>query len=142
MQCRIKVFAMECLFDIVRGVRKKPSSLSLALTISSLFVAGCDKKFDSHFPTAAAASQAGEFTRGWLPDILQPDATDIHEWHDLDSNRCEGQFSLNDNLVRRVQKECKSTREVPMNATEFRCGDFLVSLDLEKRTGNFQSNGR
>ncbi len=30
--------------------------------------------------------------RGWLPTMLPRSATQIHEWHDLDTNLCFGSF--------------------------------------------------
>lgn len=30
--------------------------------------------------------------RGWLPTMLPRSATEIHEWHELDTNRCFGSF--------------------------------------------------
>ena len=41
-------------------------------------------------PFRAAAVTAGEFDRGWLPDVLKPDVTNIGEWHDIASNEVRG----------------------------------------------------
>jgi hypothetical protein len=111
--------------------------LILMIAISCVLIAGCDEKFESHFPTAAAASEAGEFTRGWLPEVLRPDATDIYEWHDLDSNRGGGRFSVNPSLVHRIESDCQRTSK-----TEFRCDEFWISVDSEKGIGRFRSDKR
>jgi hypothetical protein len=42
---------------------------------------------ESHYPDVPAARRDGAFTRGWLPEVLPPDATDIWEQHQVDSVR-------------------------------------------------------
>ncbi len=64
---------------------------TVLVTIASvLLVTGCKEQLESHYPTVNAAAHAGAFERGWLPGVLQPDATDIREWHDLDSDEVRG----------------------------------------------------
>ena len=117
--------------------------------IGGIFALGCSEVRESHYPTVAAAAQDKAFTRGWLPEILQPDTTEIYESHDLDSNVVDGHFRLNDGVLRRIQSDCKSSNVPasalgPLNMTlsggsAFRCGDFLISVDTAKRTGYFWS---
>jgi hypothetical protein len=67
----------------------------------------CTEKFESHYSSAEAAAKAGEFDRGWLPDVLNPDAVDIKEWHDVASNEVRGRFDLNDRILSGLQASCK-----------------------------------
>ncbi|MEA2259755.1 MAG: hypothetical protein QOJ51_2580 [Acidobacteriaceae bacterium] len=71
----------------------------LVMVATVLLVTGCKEDFESRYPTVEAAAQAGAFKRGWLPAVLQPDATEIQEWHDLDSNKVRGRFALNDSVL-------------------------------------------
>jgi len=41
---------------------------------------------ESHYVDAATARRAGAFERGWLPEFVPADATDIWEMHNLDTN--------------------------------------------------------
>jgi hypothetical protein len=96
-------------------------------------MASCDETPTSRYPTTEAATKDGAFRRGWLPEILQPDATDIYESHDIDSNRGYGSFALNSQLIQRLKSECRQ-----LNATEFRCKEFQISVDLDKGSGSFR----
>jgi hypothetical protein len=131
----------------------------LVMVATVLLVTGCKEDFESRYPTVEAAAQAGAFKRGWLPAVLQPDATEIQEWHDLDSNKVRGRFALNDSLLYRLQRYCKvSEQETPIgsgpswwpngdsrgkSAANFhvvRCGDYFVATDRENRVGYFWAN--
>ena len=45
---------------------------------------------ENRFGTYDEAQQSQR--RGWLPPMLPRSATEIHEWHDLDTNLCFGSF--------------------------------------------------
>jgi hypothetical protein len=133
----------------------------LVMIVSVLFVTGCKEQLESHYPTVNTAAQAGAFKRGWLPGVLQPDATDMREWHDLDSNEVLGRFALNDSVLHRLQSDCKASQEEPPNSTDpswwpytsvqgetaasfhvVRCDNFFVSTDRANGVGYFWANGR
>jgi hypothetical protein len=118
----------------------------------------CTEKFESHYASAEAAAKAGEFDRGWLPDVLKPDAADIKEWHDIASNEVRGRFDLNDRVVSSLQSSCKLGKDVPRktwsmpkwfpdsimsgDATArgmriFRCDDFFIAVDTKAAAGYF-----
>ena len=123
---------------------------------------GCNEQPESHYPTVAAAAQAGGFEHGWLPAVLNPDVTDIREWHDLDTNEVRGQFALNDPVLHRLQSDCKQATDVPRHIRSapswwpdsiergelvssraaFRCGDFFVAVNTSNRAGYFWANSR
>jgi len=118
----------------------------------------CTEKFESHYSSAEAAAKAGEFDRGWLPDVLNPDAVDIKEWHDVASNEVRGRFDLNDRILSGLQASCKLSMDVPRktwsmpewfpdsithgDATArgmriFRCDDFFIAVDTKAAAGYF-----
>jgi hypothetical protein len=134
---------------ILTGPRTLRLSLFL-LTIAAGITCACREKFESYYPSAAAAVKAGEFDRGWLPDVLKPDVTNIREWHDIASNEVRGKFALNERIVKSLQTTCKPGSDVPRKtwsmpawfpasissgkAAEhgmqiFRCDDFFVAVD-------------
>ena len=123
---------------------------------STLLVTGCNELRESHYATSDAATKAGAFERGWLPVVLQPDITDIREWHDLDSNQVRGLFTINHTVLVRMQSECKKSSEVPpiepapewwprsksegeaeTGVLVVHCGEFFVAIDGANRTGYF-----
>jgi hypothetical protein len=118
----------------------------------------CKEKFESYYPSAAAAAKAGEFDRGWLPDVLKPDVMDIRLWYDIDSNEVRGKFALNERVVNSLQSTCTPGIDVPRrswlmpewfpasitrgDATAhgiriLRCDNFFVATDTAAATGYF-----
>lgn len=61
----------------------------VALLGSYLWVA-CGEVQENRYANYAEAREAQQ--RGWLPTMLPRSATEIHEWHDLDTNLCLGSF--------------------------------------------------
>jgi hypothetical protein len=100
---------------IVTGPRTLRLSLLLLIIAAGIMYACQEKfeKFESHYPSAADAVKAGEFDRGWLPDVLKPDATNIREWHDIASNEVRGKFAVNERIVKSLQTTCKLGSDVP-----------------------------
>jgi hypothetical protein len=118
----------------------------------------CREKFESQYPSAADAAKAGEFDRGWLPEVLKPDAMNIREWHDIASNEVRGRFALNERVLNRLQSSCKPRMDVPRKTWSmpdwfpdsiargneaahgmrvFRCDDFFIAVDTAATTGYF-----
>lgn len=109
-------------------------------------VVGCKEQKDVTYKTAALAAEDGAFDRGWLPKILLPDASDIRESHDLDSNRGEATFQPTEQLAIRVEQRCLRVLQgqqatgpfrLPTSAEndQFRCGDFILVLDMGHKRG-------
>ena len=126
-----------------------------ALLVIALLVVGCGEISTSRYPTIANAERDGAMSRGWLPEVLAPDATDIEETHDLDSNRGYGNFALNDALLKRLKSVCRPSlavpppvpkahwwqdtfgkRQQPIGET-FECGHFFIATDSDRRLGRF-----
>ncbi len=135
--------------------------MMLLIVATVLAVAGCREQLESRYPTADAAAQAGAFQRGWLPAVLQPDATEIQEWHDFDSNKVRGRFALNASVLNRLQRDCQQSQEKPPLGTGptwwlqtdvgkpsmtqlqvVRCDDFFVLTDRGNRVGYFWESRR
>ncbi len=57
--------------------------LLAAVALSGL---SCQERVESQYATAAAARAAGAVERGWLPSWLPPDAHEIRDVHDVDTN--------------------------------------------------------
>lgn len=60
------------------------------LVLQGVFLCACvgpfSEDFESHYPDVPTARQAGAFERGWLPEFVPPEATDISEKHNIDTN--------------------------------------------------------
>lgn len=50
-------------------------------------VLGCSETIETYYPTLLEAKRAGAVEKGWIPPGLPSSSRDIHERHDLDSNR-------------------------------------------------------
>jgi hypothetical protein len=57
-------------------------------------VGSCNERPEVFYGDAAAARQDGAVARGWIPDWLPKGAHDIHELHDIDTNRSLLAFSF------------------------------------------------
>ena len=122
-----------------------------------LFV-GCDEKKESHYASSEQAASDHAFERGWLPEELRQGATNISEFHDLDSNRGGASFNYSAPVMERLQKTCskippnrkitprsgwpKIVQAQPTSAelssrgvSAFQCGSFTVLLDSNNGTG-------
>jgi hypothetical protein len=66
--------------------------LFLGLALGATLIA-CRDEFESHYPDVLAARRDGAFDSGWLPTVVPDDATDISEFHDIDTNVSLGCFT-------------------------------------------------
>ena len=121
------------------------------------FVA-CDQNQESHYPSSEHAASDRAFERGWLPEELRQGATNISEFHDLDSNRGGASFDYSAPVRERLEKNCskippsqkvksplrwpKIVLTQPTSAelsfrgvTALQCGSFTVLLDTNNGTG-------
>ena len=127
-------------------------------TFSVLPLPGCDEKQESHYATAEQAASDHAFERGWLPEELRQGATNISEFHDLDSSQGGASFNYSAPVIERVEKNCskfpsnqkvespsgwpKIIQAQPTSAElssrgfrAFRCGSFTVLLDTTSGRG-------
>jgi hypothetical protein len=126
------------------------------LLLASVFFAGCNEVSTTHYETTDDAVRDRATERGVIPQILQPDVTDIHETHDLDSGRVDGSFALNGSVVFRLKSACSPSQALPPTTAahhwwqrsskdgkqapsgqSFQCGNFFVATDPANRVGYF-----
>jgi hypothetical protein len=125
-----------------------------------LSVGGCSETPTSRYASTTDAARDGAFTRGWLPAVLAPDATQIEEIHDQDSNKGSGTFALNQALIKRLESVCKPVHGVPIPESNahwwqkgpdsdrqpsgalYQCEDFLVLVNADKGAGRFWTSPR
>jgi hypothetical protein len=119
----------------------------------------CDENKESHYSSSEQAASDHAFERGWLPEELRRGATNISEFHDLDSNRGGASFDYSPPLIERLEKSCSKippnqkvssplgwpriVQTQPTSAelssrgvTAFQCGSFTVLLDTTNGTGS------
>lgn len=88
-----------------RRHRSAPTLLVVALILSP----ACrvpDMDPESHYPTFAAAVADGAVARGWVPDTLPADATDIWEMHDIDSEEVWIRFTSGSEALGAMARAC------------------------------------
>lgn len=57
------------------------------VALLALVLAGCAlDRYESSYPTFVAARQQDAVDRGWIPDLLPEESTDLREVHDIDTN--------------------------------------------------------
>jgi hypothetical protein len=93
---------------------------SLTVSILVLALLGCQEAYESHYPDRAAAVADGAIARGWLPEWLPQTATDIHEWHDLDTNSSKASFRYEAGDAPKLPLGCQASSVVPEEAAEAR----------------------
>ena len=65
------------------------------LVVLTALLSGCTNDVvETSYDTSAAAIADGAIQRGWIPQWLPPDATDIREIHNVDTNQSTLYFSL------------------------------------------------
>ncbi|MFC3814937.1 hypothetical protein [Lysobacter sp. GCM10012299] len=62
---------------------------------------------DTHFSTAKEAIDAGMVEKGWIPNWIPQDATDLREVHNLDSNVSELSFAMPSGSQVHLSSDCK-----------------------------------
>src|SRR5262245_57359720 len=79
-----------------------PVSLAFFLTVAC----SAPETVEVHYPTGAAALADGAAARGWIPDLMPQDATDILEIHDLDTEEVWIRFTFTDETRSGLVKSC------------------------------------
>jgi hypothetical protein len=59
-----------------------------------LFTTACDESVERHYQNYAELQRAGAGAKSWMPDWLPASATDIYDWHDLDTSSTLVAFSV------------------------------------------------
>lgn len=92
------------------GIHLKQAGMTVAV-IASLWLFGCSERPESHFPTREAAAEL--IKRGWIPEWLPASATNIYEFHDLDTNEVWLRFAYAKTDVPPFESLCYSVNRPP-----------------------------
>ena len=85
----------------------KFSQLILVVALCSA-IAGCFwETTDASYSTAAEAIDSGVLGKGWIPEWLPQDATDLREVHNIDSNAGELSFLVTAPASVKLPTDCK-----------------------------------
>lgn len=80
----------------------------LPLTVCTALSA-CGLVMDSSFDTLQQAIDADMVNKGWIPDWVPQEATDLHEVHDLDSNTSALAFTKPSVVLLKLPADCQAT---------------------------------
>lgn len=69
-------------------------ALNWIVSVTAAIFIGCGEHLESRYETYADLERAGAGARSWLPVWLPSTATDIREWHDLDTNATRAVFTV------------------------------------------------
>lgn len=84
------------------------------ILILVLTTVACREDFETSYRTYHDAVADGAIARGWLPAWLPPTATDIVEWHDLDTNATFASFSYGSAATATFLSPCEPTSRRPL----------------------------
>lgn len=87
------------------------SKKNYRLTIFFSFAAAlyaCSDTFDSSYTSYSSAEKAGAFYRGWIPDWIPKNVTEIYETHNLDTNLFMVKFVFPKHTDFNLPSSCKS----------------------------------
>lgn len=135
----------------VPGVKKMLSGFAC---VALPLILACHEDMNAYYATAADAEAQGAFSRGWLPDLLNPYAREIREFHDLDSNHGGATFEYAGDLEDRLKHDCVEVQgsgkvASPFNAWTaesadqlnrqgihaYSCGIFTLVINTGNRLG-------
>ena len=100
------------------GTVPMPRSTSIGLlAILSILALGCSEMDvrENYYENMAEAKSAGARETGWIPDIIPPSSTEIHERHDVDSEEAWVRFRFSKDDLQKLtsQLEQLTPSEIP-----------------------------
>ena len=87
-------------------ILKRWSVASAWLIAIGAVVAACSERREVFYADESAARQDGAIERGWIPEWLPKTARQIHEIHDLDTNRSMLAFSFSPAEAPELARQC------------------------------------
>lgn len=81
-----------------------------------LSAVACREDFETSYRTYHDAVADGAIARGWLPAWLPPTATDIVEWHNLDTNATFASFNYGSAATLTFLSKCEPTSRRPLRS--------------------------
>jgi hypothetical protein len=80
----------------------------MCIPLVAFAMTGClDTTLEKSYSTMATAVADGAVTRGWIPEWVPANATDLDEVHDLDSNESALSFNVPANSELALPVQCK-----------------------------------
>lgn len=73
---------------------RRRALLLVILIGTSSCIGPFSEEYQYHYPNVSAARADGAFSRGWIPEIVPADATDIYIFYNIDTNWTWGCFRL------------------------------------------------
>ena len=112
----------------MRGI--KTTSHLVPIVLFAMVMAACtkDEVLDASYESRAEAEAAGAIARGWIPEWLPANASDIHEVHDLDTNEGALAFSLPPGANWRPPSACRTAQGGEFSEPRF-SRDWIPKLD-------------
>lgn len=102
------------------------------LLLASAMTGCLDTTLDASYPTMGAAVADGAVTRGWIPEWVPINATDLDEVHDLDSNEHALSFSVPADTKLALPVECEPVQARDTLPTRFDRRWWPSEVDLER----------
>jgi hypothetical protein len=83
-------------------------------------LAACSETFDTTYKSYSEAVSAGAVSRGWVPNWLPEQASDILEVHNIDSNAVMLRFSYPETVTVALPANCRRTTLAEVTAPPFK----------------------
>ena len=108
--------------------------MAVLVLMGSACLISCNES-KNYYATSSDAVKDGAIARGWLPEVLRTNVTEIHESHDLDSNHGIADFRCSSGLISDLQQRCilKTAADGQLG---YQCESFSISLNPSKLTGH------
>jgi hypothetical protein len=122
------------------GTVPTPRKTSIGLlAVLSILALGCSEMDirENYYENMAEARSAGALEAGWIPDIIPPSSTEIHERHDVDSEETWVTFSFSKNDMQEM-----ASRLEQVNVSEVPKENFTSSGDVDWWPRNLRSSLR
>ena len=100
--------------------------------LASAMTSCVDTRLDASYRTMADAIADGAVTRGWIPEWLPANATDLDEVHDLDSNESALSFSVPANTKLALPVECEPVQAGETLPTRFDRNWWPTEAELKR----------
>ncbi len=84
-----------------------------------VFILGCGETQDAFYKDMDAARKGNAVQRGWIPDIIPESSTEIHERHDLDTNRVWICFKFDIKGMQRLIEQVQELMPTEIKNVEF-----------------------
>jgi hypothetical protein len=91
-----------------------------AVLFAALVATTCGDRPEVFYPHAAEAQADGAIDRGWVPGWMPKSARDLHEVHDLDTNKSMLMFAFDANDAPNLSASCRQVSGDDVRPVPFR----------------------